>query len=135
MPFRPRIATAGNALHRPERESTPYWRRETSWKKYLDPRHPLTRLGLGILLSGVPVVGTTIIFLTLCYFGFAKKKGEWISGIAVAVVYVHSSSLFSALHLAAILVGNDCSRECELWPVPQDRRVFRRNVVLPRYRG
>ncbi|GAA5980155.1 hypothetical protein JCM5350_001783 [Sporobolomyces pararoseus] len=68
----------------------PYWRRETSWKKFFDPRHPYTRLGLGLLLSCVPVFGPIIVFAGSYYFGCARGKTMW-TAIAIAVIWTATS--------------------------------------------
>ena len=49
----------------------PYWKRERSWRRHLDPRHPLTRCCLGATLAWLPFLGPPLVMAFLFWFGCA----------------------------------------------------------------
>ncbi|GAA5968032.1 hypothetical protein JCM3765_003561 [Sporobolomyces pararoseus] len=62
----------------------PYWRRDHSWKRFLDPRHPVTRATLGGLLSCFPIVGPVVVLAGGYYFGCARGR-TMLVGIGLSV--------------------------------------------------
>ncbi|GAA5906464.1 uncharacterized protein JCM6883_004487 [Sporobolomyces salmoneus] len=86
MPRRPSIRSR---VQLSEESSTPlpYWRHETTWKRYLDPRHPTTRYGLGLAIAMLPFLGPVLVFLFGFYFGPARGK-KLVQSIAAGAVFV-----------------------------------------------